>query len=116
MFVWVPIIIWYIVTGQFPAFSTDTILGTIYLALIPSVLCYFLWFTAVRQVGASAAAVALLAQPVVGAIVGIKVMGDPLTLSFIIGGVLILGALIVTSIPEPAPSEVAMLDRKADEL
>jgi len=53
---------------------------------------------------------------VVGAIVGIKVMGDPLTLSFIIGGVLILGALIVTSIPEPAPSEVAMLDRKADEL
>jgi hypothetical protein len=43
-------------------------------------------------------------------------MGDPLTLSFIIGGVLILGALIVTSIPERAPSEVAMLDRKADEL
>jgi drug/metabolite transporter (DMT)-like permease len=65
---------------------------------------------------ASAAAVALLAQPVVGAIIGIKVMGDPLTLSFIIGGVLILGALIVTSIPERAPSEVAMLDRKADEL
>jgi len=116
MFVWVPIIIWYIVTGQFPAFSTATILGTIYLALIPSVLCYFLWFTAVRRVGASAAAVALLAQPVVGAIIGIKVMGDPLTLSFIIGGVLILGALIVTSIPERAPSEVAMLDRKADEL
>jgi hypothetical protein len=27
-----------------------------------------------------------------------------------------LGALIVTSIPERAPSEVAMLDRKADEL
>jgi drug/metabolite transporter (DMT)-like permease len=116
MFVWIPIIIWYIVTGQFPVFSTATILGTIYLALIPSVLCYFLWFTAVRRVGASAAAVALLAQPVVGAIIGIQVMGDPLTLSFIIGGVLILGALIVTSIPEPAPSEVAMRDRKADEL
>lgn len=115
MLIWIPVITWYFVTGNAPIFDRDIILGIIYLALFPSVMCYFLWFTAVRQVGASAAAVALLAQPVVGAIIGISIMGDPVTWTFILGGVLILGALIITSLPSNEPMS-PMLAQKVDEL
>jgi drug/metabolite transporter (DMT)-like permease len=44
--------------------------------------------------------VALLFQPVVGALLGITMLGDPITWPFIIGGVLIVGALIITSLPQ----------------
>lgn len=100
MIVWVPIIVWYVVSGQFPAFDGATILSTLYLALVPSVLCYFLWFTAVQHVGATVAAVALLFQPVVGALLGITMLGDPVTVPVIVGGILIIGALIITSLPQ----------------
>jgi drug/metabolite transporter (DMT)-like permease len=100
MLVWVPTIIWYIASGQFPVFDNATLLSTLYLAIVPSVLCYFLWFHAVHHVGATVAAVALLFQPVVGALLGITMLGDPITWPFIIGGVLIVGALIITSLPQ----------------
>lgn len=115
MLVWIPVIAWYFMSGNAPIFTRDTILGILYLALFPSVMCYFLWFTAVRQVGASAAAVALLAQPVVGAIIGISLMGDPVTWTFVLGGVLIIGALIITSLPSNEPLS-PMLAQKVDEL
>jgi drug/metabolite transporter (DMT)-like permease len=100
MIVWVPIIVWYVANGQFPVFDNATLLSTLYLALVPSVLCYFLWFNAVQHVGATVAAVALLFQPVVGALLGISLLGDPVTVPFIIGGVLIIGALVITSLPQ----------------
>lgn len=103
MIVWVPIIGWYIVSGQFPQFDNATLLSTFYLALVPSVLCYFLWFHAVQRVGATVAGVALLFQPVVGAILGITMLGDPITWPLISGGVLIIGALVITSLP-PKPA------------
>jgi probable blue pigment (indigoidine) exporter len=76
------------------------------MAVVTSVVCYFLWFNGVRIVGATVAAVALLFQPVVGALVGIQVMGDPVTITFIIGGILVIGALLISGIPErkSAPS------------
>jgi drug/metabolite transporter (DMT)-like permease len=100
MIVWIPIIVWYVASGQFPVFDNATLLSTIYLALVPSVLCYFLWFNAVQHVGATVAAVALLFQPVVGALLGITLLGDPVTMPFIIGGVLIIAALVITSLPQ----------------
>jgi drug/metabolite transporter (DMT)-like permease len=100
--VWVPIIVWYASSGQFPVFDNITLLSTIYLALVPSVLCYFLWFNAIQHVGATVAAVALLFQPVVGALLGITLMGDPITWPFIIGGTLVIGALVLTSLPQDA--------------
>lgn len=108
MIVWVPIIAWYIVSGQFPQFDNATLLSTFYLALVPSVLCYFLWFHAVQQVGATVAGVALLFQPVVGAILGITMLGDPITWPLVSGGVLIIGALVITSLP-PQPAVATII-------
>lgn len=107
--VWIPFIIYYASTGALAAMTTDAWLATIYMSTITSVLCYFLWFRGVQAVGATVAAVALLFQPVVGATVGITVMGDPVTLPFIIGGVCIIGALAISSIPQkdhlPLPAD-----------
>jgi len=107
--VWVPVLGYYAYTGELAQMSAATWGASVYMALVTSILCYFLWFHGVRTVGATVAAVALLFQPVVGALVGIQVMGDPITLTFIIGGVLVVGALLISGIPErtsvPAVSE-----------
>lgn len=101
--VWVPVLGYYAYTGALAALSSSAWAASIYMAIVTSIICYFLWFTGVRIVGATVAAVALLFQPVVGAIVGIQVMGDPITMTFIIGGILVVGALLISGIPERNP-------------
>jgi drug/metabolite transporter (DMT)-like permease len=100
LIVWVPVLGYYAYTGELAQVSPSAWGASVYMALVTSILCYFLWFTGVRIVGATVAAVALLFQPVVGAVVGIQVMGDPITLTFIVGGVLVIGALLISGIPE----------------
>lgn len=105
--VWIPVLAYYGYTGELAQLSAAAWGASVYMAVVTSVVCYFLWFNGVRIVGATVAAVALLFQPVVGALVGIQVMGDPVTLTFIIGGILVVGALLISGIPErkSAPSD-----------
>ena len=105
--VWIPVLAYYGYTGELAQLSASAWGASVYMAVVTSVVCYFLWFNGVRIVGATVAAVALLFQPVVGALVGIQVMGDPVTLTFIIGGILVVGALLISGISErkQAPSD-----------
>lgn len=118
LIVWIPVIGYYAANGALQTVTTETWLATVYMAAVTSAICYYLWFTGVRMVGATVAAVALLFQPVVGASVGISVMGDPVTLTFVIGGVCIIGALAISSIPEkdhtPLPIDPALLPNESE--
>jgi drug/metabolite transporter (DMT)-like permease len=93
MFFWGPVLVYYIASGQFPVVTTASVIGLLYQALVTSVLCIFLSFYAVKIIGATATTIVLFVQPLVGALVGVLVLGDPVTLSRIIGAVFVFGSI-----------------------
>ena len=88
--VWLPIIGWYLISASVRWPSETAIAGVLYLALVNSVACYLLWFAVLRFAGATLGAISLLAQPLVGAALGIAVLGDPVLPSTLIGGACVL--------------------------
>lgn len=106
LLIWVPLLIWYVASGAFPAASPAAWAGVLYLALIPSVLCNLIWFMVLRSSGASLGAISLFVQPVVGVLLGLLVLRDPLTPWLIAGAALIFLGLGLTALggPKRAPA------------
>jgi len=102
LLIWLPILIWYGATGRFPALSLAAIAGIAYLAAITSALCYLIWFSVLRAAGSSIGAVSLFVQPLVGSLLGLALLGDPLTAALLAGAALIFIALYLMTVPERA--------------
>ena len=96
MIFWGPVLIYYIVSGQFPAVTTASILGLLYQTLVTSVLCIFLSFYAVKVIGATATTIVLFVQPLVGAFIGVLILGDPITSSRIVGALFVFGSICLS--------------------
>jgi drug/metabolite transporter (DMT)-like permease len=96
--VWLPVIVWYAAQGTLRLPGPTALAGVLYLALVNSVACYLLWFSVLRRAGASLGALSLLAQPVVGALLGIFALGDPVLPSTLIGGACVLVCLLLASV------------------
>ena len=73
-----------------------SILGVLYLALIITALGYLAWNWALERVPAPRAAIFLNIQPLVGALLGVYYLGEPLTVFTVVGGGLILTGLTLT--------------------
>ncbi|MGW9402750.1 EamA family transporter [Arthrobacter sp. NPDC055585] len=91
-----------------PDFTAAHGAGYLYLALVGTVLAYWLWFRGIRRLPASGVSFLSLLSPVVAAAAGAAVLGESFTPGQLAGLVLILGALIAAnvagSIARPAPS------------
>ncbi len=74
----------------------NTILGVLYLGVVSSALSLLLWNRAFTLVEASVASLFFFAQPLVGVILAVLILNEPLTLSLIIGGLLIVSGLILS--------------------
>lgn len=98
MVVWVPVLIWYSLNGLFPALSLAAMLGVGFLGLFAAVLSNVLWFRILPIIGPGRASISLFVQPFVGALMGLIVLGEPLTVSLMVGGVLIFSALYLTTL------------------
>jgi drug/metabolite transporter (DMT)-like permease len=92
---WLPTIGIYAVVQRLAVPGPTAIAGVVYLAGIASVACYLIWFSVLRHSGATLGALSLLAQPVVGAALGIAILGDPLTVSTLVAGVCVLICLLL---------------------
>jgi drug/metabolite transporter (DMT)-like permease len=90
---WVPILAWYVWSGQFPVLTSASIIGLLYMALGAGVACVFLSFYAVKIIGATATTVGLFIQPLVGAVVGVFVMDDAITASLVSGAIIVMIAI-----------------------
>ena len=64
--------------------------------------CFLVWFAVSRHVGAGIAALSLFAQPVVGALLGVLLLGEPVTMSTVVGGLLVLVAIVLSAKAAPA--------------
>jgi drug/metabolite transporter (DMT)-like permease len=102
LLVWLPLLAAYGSAGRLAGISLAAWGGVLYLALITSAAGYLIWFAVLRHAGASLGAISLLAQPLVGATVGIGLLGDPAGPATVLGGSLIVACLVLTALPEKA--------------
>jgi drug/metabolite transporter (DMT)-like permease len=121
--IWLPLIGWYLARGGLSMPSPQATIGVAYLALVTSVACYLFWFSVLRHAGATLGALSLLAQPLVGACLGVALLGDPVTLSTLVGGAFVVLCLVLAALParrlrsrdaavDEAPLRVVLLPRR----
>lgn len=83
-------------TGSRLHATPSAVSGILYLGLIITAAGYFVWNWALVRVEASRAAPFLTVQPIVGALLGAVVLGEPLTAFTVVGGVLVVVGLWMT--------------------
>jgi len=71
--------------------------GILFLGIISTALAMYLWNTAFAMLDAGAASLTFFAQPVVGTLLSVLFLNEHITPLFVIGGVLIGIALLVSS-------------------
>jgi drug/metabolite transporter (DMT)-like permease len=76
-----------------------TILGILYLGIVSTAGAMWLWNRAFALVDASAASLFFFAQPLVGAVLGVLLLGQAMTPQLIGGGLLIAAGVLLTLIP-----------------
>lgn len=67
-----------------------------YMSLLSSVLCYFIFYYALNHMPASRLAAFSYVQPVIAALAGLALLGEPITATVGFGGLLVLSGVWVT--------------------
>jgi len=81
--------------GHRPRWSATALIGTAYLGMVITALGYLVWNWVLERVEAPRLALFIKVQPVVGALLGVWWLREPLTAFTVIGGVLVLVGLHV---------------------
>jgi drug/metabolite transporter (DMT)-like permease len=82
--------------GRRHTLGAGAVAGGLYLAVVITALGYLLWNWALARVAAPQAAVFITVQPVAGALLGVALLGEPLTAFTVAGGTLIVIGLWLT--------------------
>jgi len=98
LLVWIPAgaiaVVWY---GA-PHLTLFTWLAVGYMAVFATVGGYWMWFRGLSVIDASAAAPFLFIQPLLGAALGVALLGESLTWATMAGAVLILSSLMIVTL------------------
>src|SRR5262245_4676821 len=84
------------VQGARPVWTGTAVVGTLYLAVVITALGYLIWNWALERVTAARAGVFVNLQPVVGAGLGVALLGEPLTVFTTAGAGLVTLGLVLT--------------------
>ena len=95
-----------IVEGPPPAFTIQTWLGAGWLGIVGSGVAYSLWFRGIQRLPVSAVSFLALLSPVVATTIGWLGLGEALTLTQIVGAVLIAAAILLPQL-RAAPGPLA---------
>jgi drug/metabolite transporter (DMT)-like permease len=88
---------WEMATQGFGAISLGVVAGILFLGIISTALAMYLWNSAFAILDAGVASLTFFAQPVVGSLLSVLFLHEHITVLFVIGGVLIGVALIISS-------------------
>lgn len=88
---------WEVATHQVGSIGLGVVGGILFLGIISTALAMYLWNTAFSVLDAGAASLTFFAQPVVGTLLSVVFLKEQITPLFIIGGILIGIALLVSS-------------------
>jgi drug/metabolite transporter (DMT)-like permease len=100
--IWVPAGVFSVARLGWPHITLAGWLATLYLALVATVAGYWLWFRGLAVVDASRAAPLLFIQPLLGAALGVWLLGDHITWATWAGGALIVASLLLVMRDERA--------------
>ena len=92
----------FLTEGAPPAMTVQNILGYAYLTILGSAVAYALWFRGIRDLSATDATFLLLLSPVTATILGWLVLDQRLTTPQVIGGLIVLVALVSAQIKRSA--------------
>ncbi len=87
-------------TGFTPPTERDGVVAVLLIAMISTVLAFWSFLTGLEKTGASTAALVSTLEPMVIILSSIIVLSEKLTVNVVIGGVLVLTALVLTALPE----------------
>lgn len=88
--------------GIRPDWSPTAVWGTLYLGVVITALGYLVWNWGLGRVRAPRAALYLNLQPLAGALLGVVLLGEALTVFVALGGALVMAGLSLTVKPGPA--------------
>ncbi len=94
---WLPVAGWEIFTTGWHPIGPLAWIGIGWMALMSTVLAYLAWFQGLAKVDGSAAASTLFIQPLLGTLLAIVLLGEQLTLTTLIGGILIIVSVYLIS-------------------
>lgn len=94
---WIPVGSGEILSSGWHPLGLAAWLGLGWLALMSTVVAYLAWFQGLARVDGSAAASTLFIQPLLGTILAIVLLHDQLTLTTIVGGILIVVSVYLIS-------------------
>ncbi|MBX3010217.1 MAG: DMT family transporter [Caldilineaceae bacterium] len=107
LLIWIPLLLWHWATDTLTlSLSWGAIGGVLYLSLVTSLFCYFIWFSIASRLGAGVSALSLFVQPVVGTFIGIVLLNEAITPVRVLGAALIFLALYLTTMTLPKPNHV----------
>jgi drug/metabolite transporter (DMT)-like permease len=81
---------------SFGALSASAWLAVIYMAAFPSVLCYLIYYYALRYIPASRISAFSYVQPLLATLMAVPLLGEHITSTLALGGVFILGGVYLT--------------------
>lgn len=82
--------------------------GVLLLAMISTVLAFWSFLTGLEKTGASTAALVSTLEPMSTVLSSVLILSEKLTVNVIIGGCLVLAALVLTTLPHKSISENTM--------
>jgi drug/metabolite transporter (DMT)-like permease len=88
---------WEIATTGLGPISPGVVAGILFLGIISTALAMYLWNTAFAVLDAGVASLTFFAQPIVGTLLSVIFLSEKITPLFILGGILIGLALIIST-------------------
>ncbi|SYZ73476.1 conserved membrane hypothetical protein [Candidatus Zixiibacteriota bacterium] len=73
-------------------------ISVLYMAVMISILAYFLWYWVLKYMEASRVAIIQNIQPIIASAVAAMMLSEPITQSLIIGGIVVIGGVLMTEI------------------
>ncbi len=96
---WVPLAGWDAYHNGWPALTPAVLAGLAFLSLGCTVLAYWVWFHALRELEAGLAALTIFVQPLWGTLLSVWLLDEPLHGSTLAGGALVLVSLYLAVAP-----------------
>jgi drug/metabolite transporter (DMT)-like permease len=80
-----------------PQVSFNAIMGLLYLGILASAVAFYWYYLGIKVIGSAQAVIFMNFSPVFATILGAVILNEPITLSLVIGGILVLIGIYLTN-------------------